>query len=288
MNPVNFSRAGQPFPVPIRVVGEPDATTPEQFATFFWLNGSGEIAKTVQTVPIQNGVALYSGDPLPQGMRWAITVHDASGPAHFRSGPLHRLPGSFLPIAFGTRIAAFRASGGGSFGLDSPDGMSNLVRQRLAQLPSAFRVENVQLTADNAGHEVIIVSGEVRWFVFLRRRFTYSLPLTIRPGTHPGRPQEIVVVETAAPGTGTNLGSFRAVLDQAIIEGVRNALNAAFKFVAGLELAFFGIDFSADLVTVADIELRPSLSGAHITAKIHAGAVLGDIGSVVFEQARLD
>lgn len=273
--------------MPIRVVGEPDTTIPQQFATFFWLDASGEIAKTVQTVPIQNGVALYSGDPLPQGARWAITVHEASGPPVFRSGPLHRLPGSFQPIAFGTRIAAFRASGGGTFGLDSPDGLPGLVRQRLAQLPAAFRVDRVQLTADNAGHEVVIVTGELRRFFFLRIRFTYSLPLTIRPGTHPGRPQEIVLVEPAAAGTGANLGGFRAVLDQAITEGVRNALNGAFKFVAGLELAFFGIDFPANLVTVADIELTPFLSGAQIAAKIHAGAVLGNTGTVVFERAPL-
>src|SRR5436190_1626805 len=166
MNPVIPSRAGQPFPVPIRVVGEPDTTIPQQFATFFFLDASGEIAKTVQTVPIQNGVALYSGEPLPQGARWAITVHDAAGPPVFRSGPLLRLPGSFLPVAFGTRIAAFRASGGGSFGLDSEDGFSVLVRQRLAQLPSSIRVENVQLTADNAGHEVVVVTGELRRFFF--------------------------------------------------------------------------------------------------------------------------
>ncbi len=289
MNSVIPSKAaGQPFPVPIRVVGEPDTTPPPQFATFFWLDGSGEIAKTVQTVPIQNGVALYSGDPLPQGARWAITVHDASGPPNFRSGPLHRLPGSFLPTAFGTRIAAFRASGGGSFGLDSEDGFSVLVRQRLAQLPSAFRVENVQLTADSAGHEVVVVTGELRRFFFLRVRFTYSLVLTIRPGTHPGRPQEIVIVEPVATGTGTDLGGFRAVLDQAIIEGVRTALNGAFKFVAGLEFAFFGIEFPAELVTVADIQLRPFPSGATITSKIHAGAVLGNIGGIVFERAALE
>ena len=287
MNPVIPTQAGQPFPVPIRVVGEPGTTIPEQFATFFWLDGSGEIAKTVQTVPIQNGVALYSGEPLPQGARWAITVHDAAGPPTFRSGPLHRLPGSFVPIAFGTRIAAFRASGGGAFGLDSPDGLPELVRQRLDQLPSAFRVESVRLTADNAGHEVVTVAGELRRFFFFRVRFTYSLPLTIRPGTHPGRPQEIVVVEPAAAGTGTDLGGFRAALDQAIIEGVRNALNGAFKFVAGLELAFFGIDFPAALVSVADIELTPFLSGAQIAAKIHAGAVIGNTRSVVFEKATL-
>ena len=148
---------------------------------------------------IQNGVALYSGEPLRR-MRWAITVHDAAGPPVFRSGPLHRLPGSFLPSAFGTRIAAFRASGGGSFGLDSEDGFSDLLRQRLAQLPSAIRVENVQLTADNAGHEVVVVTGELRRFFFLRVRFSYSLALTIRPGTHPGRPQEIVIVEPVASG----------------------------------------------------------------------------------------
>lgn len=287
MNPVIPSQAGQPIRVPIRVVGEPDTTFPEQFATFFWLDASGEIANTLQTVPIQDGVALYSGDPLPEGARWAITVHDAESPPHFRSGPLHRLPSSFPPIAFGTRISAFRASGRGAFALDSEDGFSILLRQRLAQLPSAFRVDGVQLNADNAGHEVVVVTGELRRFFFFRIRFTYSLALTIRPGTHPGRPQEIVLVEPAAAGTGTNLGGFRAVLDQAIVEGVRNALNGAYKFVAGLEFTLFGIDFPADLVTVSDIELTPFTSGAQISAKIHAGAVLGDTRSVVFERATL-
>ena len=181
--------------VATRAVGAAGPTPPDVVATFFWVDGSGAIAETVQSVPVQNGVALYSGDPLPHGARWAITVHDPAGLPFFRSGPLAKLPGPASSIALISRISAFRASRGGAFGINSPDGMPQFVKQRLDLLPPALRVDSVQFTADSAGHEVVVVEGRVRFFFAFWQRFRRSLPLTLRPATEPGKPEDIIIVE---------------------------------------------------------------------------------------------
>src|ERR1043166_317387 len=170
-----------PFPVPIQVIGEPDQTLPEQFATFFGVYSSGAIAKTLETAPIQNGIAIYSGEPLPNGASWAITVHGAEGLPVFRSGPLEKLPGPPSAVALTTAITVYHLTTGAAFGINSPDGLPELVMQRLNQLPSALTIQNVQFTADSAGHEVVTVTGQIRRFIFLRQSFRYSLPLTLQP-----------------------------------------------------------------------------------------------------------
>jgi len=275
----------KPFPVPIRVTGGPDAALPAEVATFFWVDGRGEVAKTLPSVPIQNGVALYSGPPLPQGARWAITVHDSGGLPIFRSGPLTQLPGPASDIAaLGSRISVFRVSTGANFGIDSPDGASSLVRRRLTLLPTSLRVDSVNFSADSAGREIVNVTGRVQRFFFFWMSFTHSLSLTLRPGTKPGHPEEIVIVETAGPGTGgiATLGSLAAVLDQAILEGVTTALNAAVKGIAAGQLALFGAGFAPTLVSVTQIAAVPIFSDPQINVVVHGGTITG--GTVVATQ----
>ena len=54
-----------PSAVPIRVVDEYGTSVLGMVAVFYWLEPSGRIAKVVEYVPIQNGIALYR--------RWACS-----------------------------------------------------------------------------------------------------------------------------------------------------------------------------------------------------------------------
>jgi hypothetical protein len=137
------------FPVPIQMAGGPDPPPEEEVATFFWVDDRGEIAKTIESVPIRNGVAVYNGEPLPHGAHWAITIHDVGGLPIFRSGPLAQLPGPASDFTLGSQIRVFRLSSGAFFGIDSPDGAPELVRQRLNSLPEPFRVDGVKFSADD-------------------------------------------------------------------------------------------------------------------------------------------
>ena len=121
------------FSVPIQVAGGPHPPPEEEVATFFWVDDQGEIAKTIESVAIRNGVAVYNGDQLPHGAHWAITVHDVSGLPIFRSGPLAQLPGPAQEFALGSQIRIFRVSSGALFGIDSPDGVPELVAAELVR-----------------------------------------------------------------------------------------------------------------------------------------------------------
>ena len=101
-------------------------------------------------MPIRNGVAVYKGEPLPHGAHWAITVHDVGGLPIFRSGPLAQLPGPASEITLVSQVSVFRVSSGTFFGIDSPDGAPELVRQRLNSLPEPLRVDSVKFSADAA------------------------------------------------------------------------------------------------------------------------------------------
>ena len=103
------------FPVPIQVAGGPDPPPEEEVATFFWVDDQGEIATTIESVPIRNGVAVYNGDPLPHGAHWAITVHDVGGLPIFRSGPLAQLPGPASETYARVTDKGFSRVVGGSF-----------------------------------------------------------------------------------------------------------------------------------------------------------------------------
>jgi hypothetical protein len=276
-----------PFGVPIRVVTEaaqPPPLLPGQVASFFWVNDRGEVAKDILNAPIVNGVALYSGDPLPRGLKWAITVHDPTGRPLFRSGPLAELPGPSGAVALTRRINVFRSLTPASFGLNSGDGAPELVTQRLRLLPSALRVDSVRLTADSAGHEVVVVRGIVKRLI-VSHTFVYSLPVTIRPASDPGHPADVIVAVPAGPATGTvaALGSYASVLDRAILEGVDRALEVAVKRIAAIKLELAKAGFPATLVSVTSIELRPSVPDPSVVVQVHAGAITGDSGSVVTE-----
>jgi hypothetical protein len=268
------------FRVPIAVVGAPDQPPPSgQFAEFFWIDPQGEIAKELGSAPVENGVAVYDGDPLPEPLSWAVVVRDPGELPLFRSGPLERLPGPAGSIAGATAIAVFRNVTGANFGLHSLEGAPQLVTERLQQLPSSVRVEDVRLTVPDADHEVVLVRGRIRRFLVFAE-FNYRLALTIRPATAPGRhAQDILIVEAAGPGSasGASLGSIRPQLDLAIVEGVKDALEFGVKFVASTQAQVGGATFPAALVSVTRLELVPHFSQPSVSVFAHAGAVTGDV-----------
>jgi hypothetical protein len=267
------------FPVPIQVAGGPDPPPEEEVATFFWVDDQGEIAKAIESVPIRNGVAVYNGEPLPQGAHWAITVHDVGGLPIFRSGPLTQLPGPASEFALGSQIRVFRVSSGAFFGIDSPDGAPDLVRQRLNRLPEPLRVDGVKFSADDAGHEIVEVAGRFSILELFSETFTHSLSLSLRPATGPGHSEEIIIVEPVEPGSGAgaNLGDTAAVLDQAIVEGVTSALNAAVTQIAEEQLALFGAGIPATLVSATQIEAILTGSDPQISVVVHGGAIIGGV-----------
>ena len=112
-----------------------------------------------------------------------------------------------------------------------------------------------------------------------RETFTYSLSLSLRPATGPGYPEEIIIVEPGS-GVGGNLGDFAAVLDQAIVEGVTSALNAAVTQIAEEQLALFGASIPATLVSATQIEAIPTGSDPQISIVVHGGAIIGG-GTVI-------
>lgn len=270
-----------PSAVPIRVVDEYGMTVPGMVAVFYWLEPSGRIAKVVEYVPIQNGVALYNGDPLPQGAFFGVTVHEGSGLPVFRSGRLTKLPGPPSEVVATSRINVFRSSIGANFGLNSPDGSPELIRQRLSRLPSRLRVEEVRLNADNEGHEVVNVQGWVRrlWSA----PFNYSLALKLRIASEPGHPEDVILIEPARPGvtTGANLGALRLLLDRAIVDGVKRALEVAIRHIASLQHLIRGTGFPATLVSLTSLTVVPSHWDPSISMLVHGGTISGITEEVI-------
>lgn len=261
--------------VPIRVIDEYGTPVLGMVAVFYWLEPGGRIAKVVEYVPIQSGVALYNGGPCPDGAYFGVTVHEGSGLPVFRSGRLTKLPGSASEIVATSRINIFRSSTPANFGLSSPDGSPELIRQRLSRLPSRLRVEEVRLDADSEGHEVVNVEGWVRrlWSA----PFTYSLTLKLRIASEPAHPKDVILVEPARPGvtTGANLGNLRLLLDRAILDGVKQALEFAARRIASLQHLIRGTDFAATMVSLTSLTVVPSAWDPSISMLVHGGAISG-------------
>ena len=265
-----------PFPVPIAVVGEAGTPVPGQVASFFWVNSRGDIEKDLQTVPIVNGVARYTDRPIPRELMWAITVHDPTGRPIFRSGPLAELPGPASDIVAGTRIRAFRSSTDASTGLNSDDAGIELLRRRLEQLPHPLRFESVEVRSDGNGHELVVVRARASLPV-ASVRFTYRLPVTVRPQSAPGRANDVVAVSPTALGTfsAPSLTRFREVLDRAILDGVKQALDGGLKLIASLQNSLHDIPFQAALVSITSIEIRGATQSPILVARVHGGTLSG-------------
>jgi hypothetical protein len=141
-----------------------------------------------------------------------------------------------------------------------------------------LRIDNVELGADNAGHEVVTVNGRVKRF-FISWPFVYSLALTLRPAIHPGHPEDVIIVEPAGAGsaTGVPLGNLTASLDQAIVEGVKHALETGIRHIAVLQQQLNQVDFPANFVSLTSLTVVPHLTHPSISMQLHSGAISGTI-----------
>jgi hypothetical protein len=271
------------FPVAVSILHDADEPAPSgQVASFFWVDSRGDVAKTLGDAPVENGAAVYDGDPLlEEELSWAVTVHDPAERPFFRSGPLEELPGPPGGITAETRsIVVQRHTQGGNLGLRSGETAPHLVTERLEQLPA--QILGVTLDVDGAGREVVTVAARREGFPFIGRAFTYTLAVTVRPDSDPGRPDDVLVVEPASPGTGT--GRFRSLadeLDRAIVDGVKQSLEAGARFLGAVQLQQIGSDLRATHVSVTSVELVPSSVEPSVVMVAHGGAITGGVGGVV-------
>jgi hypothetical protein len=113
-------------------------------------------------------------------------------------------------------------------GLNSEDAGIGLLRRRLPQLQHPLRFESVEVRGDGNGHEVVVVHVRVS-LPLGSVRFTYGLPVTVRPQSAPGRQNEVVAVAPVGLGTfsAPSLTRFREALDRAILDGVQQALDGS-------------------------------------------------------------
>ena len=270
------------FPVRISVVTESGVPAEGEVASFFWVDPRGDIAKDLDTVPIVNGVARYVGPPIPHQLSWAITVHDPAASPLFRSGPLAELPGPASDVVAHRRVSIFRSTTDAGSRLNSGDSGIELLQRRLEQLPSPLRFESVQIRTDGAGHQVVVVRGRVR-LAIVSIRFTYTLAVALRPATAPGHAAAVVACSVAAPGsfTAPGLSRFRDVLDRAILDGVEQAHDAAWKLIANIKMSLHDIGFPATFVSVTSIRVEGPKTSPTVIAGVHGGAISGPGGVVV-------
>jgi hypothetical protein len=152
----------------------------------------------------------------------------------------------------------------------------------LNELPSSFRIEEVEISADDAGHEVVTVRGQVRQ-IFWLAPFSYTLPLTLHIASEPGHPENVVTVEAAVPElfSGPPFGNIRALLQRVVTDGVKRQLEAAIRHIATLQQLARGMDFPATLVSVTRLSVVPYISDPSVSMLVHAGAITGLTGDVL-------
>src|SRR5690348_2238878 len=85
--------------IPISVLARPGIDAGRLSAEISWVAPNGNLAKVVETVPIQNGLAVYHGPPPDTGLRFAVSIVSSLRGLVFRSGPLHKLPGPPSPVS---------------------------------------------------------------------------------------------------------------------------------------------------------------------------------------------
>ena len=144
-----------------------------------------------------------------------------------------------------------------------------------------YKVEEVRLEADNEGHEVVNVQGWVRrlWSA----PFNYSLALKLRIASEPGHPEDVILIEPSRAGvtTGGNLGDLRLLLDRAIVDGVKQALEVAIRHIASLQHLIRGTDFPATLVSLTSLTVVPSHWDPSISMLVHGGTISGIAEEVI-------
>ncbi|MCC6174612.1 MAG: hypothetical protein IT305_04835 [Chloroflexi bacterium] len=275
--------SGHAIPV-FAASGDPAHPVGELTAEVFAVTAVGQVVRELQQVPVQDGVAVYTGPTPPAGQFFAIRIRQVGAPGSvFRSGPLRKLPGPPSPLALTAAISL--VVGGGTFDLTSPgsEGASEVLVEHLRSLPAPLQFVGVNLTGNRAGNYVVTLRGRVQFgWPWLR----FNLPFTYRRAWHlagnldPGRPKLPVLAEPFGAATirGQYVRPYAAVLDRLIQEAVERQLDAAVELVASLVLLFAHASFGVQTVSVSTLEVVPRLDGgADARVSLGAGAITGQV-----------
>jgi hypothetical protein len=76
---------------------DPAQPVGELLAELFWVSAAGVSAQELGQVPVQQGVALYDGPPLPHGRFWAIRIQRAATPGAITGLIVHPTPDPRAP-----------------------------------------------------------------------------------------------------------------------------------------------------------------------------------------------
>ena len=265
--------------IPVSVLIDPMAPLEgDLIAEVFWATSDGELAREVGRLPVQNGVALYDGAPLEDGLFWAIRIREANtGGVAFRSGPLRRLPGPSPGVSVPAgelSIARTRAS----WSLDGLEGVPERVTSQLATLAAPLQFHAAGLSADSDRNYVVTVIGRLE-ANFGDLPFSYRRPLHLVASVDPGRPRPPVLAEPAGMARigGADMRPFAATLDSAIKEAVEAQLDASMSAMTFVRLVHIGAGFQATTVSVSALSIGPPHTGPDVTVTWWGGAITGEL-----------
>jgi hypothetical protein len=247
-------------------------------AEVFEVTAAGQIVQELQRIPVQNGVAVYTGPQLPAGQFFAIRIRQVTSPgAVFRSGPLRRLPGPPSPVVSAGAISL--VVGGGGFNLTSPgtEGAPERLVEHLRDLPAPLEFVGVRLMGDQDHNYVVALRVRVR-IGFVQFRFTYQRAWRLAGNLDPGRPELPVLAEPfGTPTISSPLGlPFGGMLDRLMKDGIEKQLAAAMGLIGTLVLLSAEAPFGAQTVSVNTLEVFPRLDGgANASVSLGAGAITG-------------
>jgi hypothetical protein len=143
--------------IPISILTRPGIDSGCLSAEISWVGPNGGLAKVVESVPIENGVAVYNGPQPERGLQFALRIFSWLSELVFRSGPLHKLPGPPSPVSIINgaislvfdwirlqpfRIQFRRSAGRGEFWLRSSQVDPNPKLQPLAVFVGAWSTES--------------------------------------------------------------------------------------------------------------------------------------------------
>jgi hypothetical protein len=244
-------------------------------ADIFAVTLFGQVVQGLQQIPVQDGVAVYTGPALPADRFYAIRLRQVSAPgAIFRSGPLRRLPGP--PSPEGPTRAISVVTGGGGFSLTQPhsEGVPERLVEVLRNLPAPLEFVGVRLTADPDGHYVVALRGRVRVGV-VRLPFTYERAWRLVGNTDPVRPERPVLAQPVGPPSisAPYVLPYAAMLQHWMREAVEQQLAAAVGVIAIFTLDAVGFPFDLQTVSVSRLEVFGSGNFTMAGVSLGAGAI---------------
>jgi hypothetical protein len=248
-----------PHAIPVVALSRPEVVIGSLSAEISFVRTDGALAKVVEEVPVENGVAVYSGPPLPPGLLFGVRIRSSERGLVFRSGPLPRLPGppSQIVATNGT-ILVYVTGFGFSLTDFGSDGLPEILVQNLQNLTPPMHFQDVRLGTDGDGHYSVTLNASLRLAIFTIS-FSYTRLFDLLPNTAAGRLLPIVLANPVGSGSMSAIAGapYRGVLDALIKHAIEQQLDAALLRLVNLDLevANLGAYGSLSLVSVNDLHL---------------------------------